>query len=169
MSTQDIQKPPRIVVGVDGSDESKQALRWAESFATATGASIDAIAVWQMPSADGWAPIPGDWDPEKDAEIWLGRAVDDVFKGGRPSRMTLLVQQGSPAPILLSESEGATMLILGSRGHGGFAGLLLGSVSAKCAEHAQCPVLVVHGDRLPPSFTTSGQAAVPAPATSAAG
>ena len=62
----------------------------------------------------------------------------------------MLVQEGLPAKVPLDESKGATMLIVGSRGHGGFSGMLLGSVSANCAEHATCPMLVIHGDRPTP-------------------
>jgi nucleotide-binding universal stress UspA family protein len=61
--------------------------------------------------------------------------------------MRLIAQEGNPAKVLIDRSTGAQMLVVGSRGHGGFAGLLLGSVSSKCAEHAHCPVLIVHGSR----------------------
>ena len=64
--------------------------------------------------------------------------------------MQLVVREGGAAKVLLEASEGAVMLVVGSRGHGGFAGLLLGSVSANVAEHAGCPVFIVHGDQPPP-------------------
>jgi nucleotide-binding universal stress UspA family protein len=68
--------------------------------------------------------------------------------------MNLVVREGNPAHVLLESSAGAMMLVVGSRGRGGFAGLILGSVSAAVAEHASCPVLVVHGDK-PVPVTTS--------------
>ena len=155
MSTQVTSPRARIVVGVDGSEQSKLALRWAQSLAAGLGASIDAVAVWQIPTAYGWSVVPNDWNPELDTEKSLAVAVDEVFGAQRPDDLRLLVRQGNAAQVLLSVSDGATMLVLGSRGHGGFKGLLLGSVSANCAEHAHCPVLVVHGDRAPESFTPS--------------
>ncbi len=66
-------------------------------------------------------------------------------------------REGSAAKVLLDASTGATMLVVGSRGHGGFAGMLIGSVSAGVAEHASCPVLIIHGDR------TLGPIPAPAP------
>jgi nucleotide-binding universal stress UspA family protein len=135
----------RIVVGVDGSVESKLALRWAARIAAATGATIEAVTAWHFPVNFGWSCVPDAWNPETDAVQCLGHLVDDVFPAGRPAGLRLVVREGLPAKILLEESRGAMMLLVGSRGHGGVTGLLLGSVSASCAEHATCPVLVVHG------------------------
>jgi nucleotide-binding universal stress UspA family protein len=140
---------PRIVVGVDGSEQSKLALRWAARLAPDLGAGIHAVAAWQLPTSLDWSVVPYDWDIAGDTETVLTKAVDEVF-AERPAGLQLDVRQGNPAQVLLSLSEDATMLIVGSRGRGGFTGLLLGSVSAKCAEHARCPVLVVHGDWPPP-------------------
>jgi len=147
---------PRIVIGVDGSEQSKLALEWAASLAGALGASVDAVAVWQMPSAYGWSIVAADWSPEEDTHKELAAAVDAVFGAHRPKHLRLLTPQGNAAQVLLSFSEGATMLVLGSRGRGGFKALLLGSVSANCAEHAHCPVLVVHGSRPPATSAVSG-------------
>jgi nucleotide-binding universal stress UspA family protein len=135
----------RIVVGVDGSAQSKLALSWAVRIAAITGATIDAVTAWHFPMNSGWGYTPDAWNPEADATQCLTDSIDDAFGTERPTGLRLLVREGLPAKVLLDESRGATMLIVGSRGHGGFSGLLLGSVSASCAEHATCPVLVVHG------------------------
>ncbi len=139
----------RIVVGVDGSDESKAALRWAARFGAMTGGGIDAVLAWHAPVNVGWTYVPDDWRPDEDAAKTLENAVDEVFGADRPADLALIVEEGNPAKVLLDHSAGAEMLVTGSRGHGGFAGLLLGSVSSHCAEHATCPVLVVHGDQAP--------------------
>ena len=140
------QRSDRIVVGVDGSEQSQQALRWAADYAATIGATLDAVSAWDWPSAAGWgaAPIPMNWDPRQDTEKLLTETIDSVFDGQRPKDLRLLVVEGHPARVLLEQSKGAAMLVVGSRGHGGFAGLLLGSVSASVAEHASCPVLVMH-------------------------
>ena len=137
----------RVVVGVDGSEQSKLALSWAVRISARAGASIDAVTAWHFPINSGWGYVPDAWDPQADATKCLTDSVDEAFGAERPTGLRLLVREGLPAKVLLDESKGATMLIVGSRGHGGFAGLLLGSVSASCAEHATCPVLVVHGGR----------------------
>lgn len=134
----------RIVVGVDGSEPSKAALRWAARCVAAIGGFIDAVIAWQPPSDLGWAYLPSDWRPDQDAEKLLTEAVDEAFGADRPVGMRLTVERGNPAKVLIDQSKNAELLVVGSRGHGGFAGLLLGSVSAGCAEHASCPVLVVH-------------------------
>ena len=138
---------PRIVVGIDGSSCSTEALEWALRIASSTGATIDAVSAWNLPSMYGVGYLPGDYDPAGDAKRIVSETVAAAVGGNRPDGMRLIVKQGTPAKVLLEESKGAQMLVVGSRGHGGFAGLLLGSVSSACAEHATCPVLVVHGDR----------------------
>lgn len=138
-------EPKRIVVGVDGSAPSKDALRWAARIATATGGVIEAIIAWEFPQTYGWPVGMDDWRPDVDAAEVLRQTLDEVFGKERPTGLRTVVAEGHARQVLLSASDGAEMLVVGSRGHGGFAGLLLGSVSAACAEHARCPVLVVHG------------------------
>ena len=146
------QGPPlRIVVGVDGSEESKHALRWAARLAASLDARIDVISAWQYPTYYGWGAYPLEWNPGADMEKQLTATVDEVFGEKRPQAIRLFVQEGSAAHILIQEAHGALMVVVGSRGHGGFTGLLLGSVSSAVAEHASCPVLVVHGDEVPPA------------------
>ena len=139
----------RVVVGVDGSDQSKSALRWAVLIAKMTGARVIAVAVWHLPANYGMVYVPGDWQPGQDAESGLSLTLAAVFGDERPMNLDVLVVEGNPAKVLLDQSVDAQLLVVGSRGHGGFAGLLLGSVSSICAEHASCPVLVVHGDGPP--------------------
>jgi nucleotide-binding universal stress UspA family protein len=134
----------RIVVGVDGSESSKAALRWAARILAATGGFIDAVIAWQPPPYYGWGYVGPEWNPEDEARKVLTAAVDEAFGADRPIGTRLTVERGNPAKVLLDQSKDAVLLIVGSRGHGGFAGLLLGSVSAPCAEHATCPVLVCH-------------------------
>ncbi len=136
----------RIVVGVDGSEQSGLALRWAARLADGLGARIEAIMAWHFPAGSAWG-FPEGWNPEHDARTSLAGTIDAVFGTDPPAGLRQLVYQGMPAKVLLDASAGARMLIVGSRGHGGFAGLLLGSVSSAVAEHAHCPVLVVHPDR----------------------
>lgn len=133
---------PRIVVGVDGSDPSKLALRWAARIAAAEDARIEAVMAWQMPTL-AYESVGPFVDMQHAMEEALMHAVDDVFGEQRPTGMQLRTIQGGGAPVLLDASRDALMVVVGSRGRGGFAGLLLGSVSAKVAEHAECPVLVV--------------------------
>jgi nucleotide-binding universal stress UspA family protein len=140
----------RIVAGVDGSEHARDALRWAAHIAQAVGARVEAVIAWEYPAALGWSVVPDDWDPAEDMRKVLQETVTDVFGGQPPAGLQLLVQEGGAARVLIEACEGATMLVVGSRGHGGFSGLLLGSVSANVAEHAPCPVLIIHGDQAPP-------------------
>lgn len=134
----------RIVVGVDGSEASKTALRWAANQARLTGARLVVVAAWEYPTSFGWAPAyPADWDPEADARTALTEVVDQVLGQQRPDGVELDVAEGHPAPILVEASQGAELLVVGSRGHGAFAGMVLGSVSEHCVAHARCPVVVV--------------------------
>ncbi|MEO7121747.1 MAG: universal stress protein [Lacisediminihabitans sp.] len=139
------QTHPRIVVGVDGSESSLAALRWGQRLSAALNLDIQVISVWQYPvmALGTFYPIEG-WSPEEDTKQILAGVVQTVFGDTPPLSLSTLVRSGPAAPALIEESEGAEMLIVGSRGRGGFVGLLLGSVSSTVSEHAHCPVLVVH-------------------------
>jgi nucleotide-binding universal stress UspA family protein len=138
----------RVVVGVDGSEQSKQALCFAVGIAEITGCTTDAVTVWDMPTSYGWAIAAEDWNPEQDASKVLSRTVAEVLDGHRPAGCVSWFARAT-VPRRWSMRASARTCWRCSRGHGGFAGLLLGSVSANCAEHAQCPVLVVHGPPAP--------------------
>jgi nucleotide-binding universal stress UspA family protein/uncharacterized protein (DUF2267 family) len=136
----------RVVVGVDGSESSKAALRWAARMAPAIGAEIEAVITWQFPGIYAWTVgVAEGRRPDVDAGKLLDDALADVFGSDRPANLVTRVREGGASHELLAASSDAALLVVGSRGHGGFAGLLLGSVSTACAEHATCPVLVVHG------------------------
>lgn len=136
-----------IVVGIDGSESSKNALRWAARMAPSLGAKIHVIVAWEYPIVFGLeGGIPGAWKPDETAKEILENTLNAVFGKNRPAGLKGSISQGHPTFVLLDASKDAEMLIVGSRGLGGFVGLLLGSVSSACAEHAKCAVLVVHGD-----------------------
>ena len=136
---------PLVVVGVDGSESSKAALRWAADYAASVGARLDVITAWHIPATfSGPGYIPSAFDLEVDYEKVLEQVIDEVFGADRPSYLRLVVREGNAAQLLIEASKDADLVVVGSRGHGGFAGLLLGSVSAKVSEHAKCPVLIVH-------------------------
>ena len=149
---------PAIVVGVDGSAPSILALRWAGALAPLLKARIRAVTCWQFQIAVGtFTPVI--WDPEEEARKICAAAVDKAFDGVPPAGLELVAFQGSAAKVLVEESRSARMVVVGSRGHGGFEGLLLGAVSAAVAEHAKCPVLVAHGTDLPTGLLVApGQA-----------
>jgi nucleotide-binding universal stress UspA family protein len=131
------------------------ALRWADFVARSMNCDLDVTIAWQLyPGIGlgaGMASMPPDWNPGSFAEVAAHRTVEAVFATATPPGLRVTVQEGSAAQILLEASKDARMLVVGSRGHGGFTGLLLGAVSAASAEHAKCPVLVVHGTTPPPA------------------
>jgi nucleotide-binding universal stress UspA family protein len=143
-----------IVVGIDGSNESLEALRWALGEARLRGTGLRAVRVWEYPfvapSAE-WTlgtptPQPVAVDPQEVrhlAETQLAQVVSEVEPNGTGVRIEQEVIEGHPANALVEASKGADLLVVGSRGHGGFAGLLLGSVSQACVHHAHCPVVVI--------------------------
>jgi nucleotide-binding universal stress UspA family protein len=145
MSQPTVTRSASIVVGVDGSDSSRQALTWAVHYAALIGAGVEAVTAWNYPTGYGIGTVTSDWNPGEDARDLLAETVVSVLGDDISVPLTRVVREGSAAQILLDETKDAQMLVVGSRGHGGFAGLLLGSVSAHCAEHAHCPVLVIHG------------------------
>ncbi len=136
-----------IVVGVDGSDSSLEALRWAANQARLTGAALEVLATWEYPTSLGWAPAwPPDWDPEGDARKALAEVVEKVLGPHTDIEVRQVVTEGHAALALVNAAEHADLLVVGSRGHGAFAGMLLGSVSEHCATHSPCPVVIVrHG------------------------
>jgi nucleotide-binding universal stress UspA family protein len=139
---------PLIVVGVDGSEPSRQALRWAADQAKLTGAELNVVTTWEYPPTLGWAPpYPSDFDPNQDARKALQDTVKAVLGSDPGVVVHHVVKEGHPAFVLTEAAQGAALLVVGSRGHGAFAGMLLGSVSEYCASHAPCPVVVVrHAD-----------------------
>jgi nucleotide-binding universal stress UspA family protein len=138
----------KIVVGVDGSKHSDRALAWAIEEAKLRRARLQVVSVWHVPAlvygGPGFAPQ-------------LDSAVDDAFKevaeesalaAARTARevdvdVEMDVEHGQAVEKLLEAAADADMLVVGSRGHGGFAGLMLGSVSSQCAHHAPCPLVIV--------------------------
>lgn len=139
-------RQPRIVVGVDGSGPSLLALRWAVAQAELTGAVLQAVSVWDYPVVAAWAPVSGMEDLEKECREMLYRSVLGTI-GNSLVPVRQLVVRGHPAAMLLKAARGADMLVVGCRGHGGFVGSLLGSVSRYCVQHASCPVMVVRTPR----------------------
>lgn len=132
-----------IVVGVDGSAASADALRWAMRQAEHTGAEVRAVLAWQLPAVTYDYPVTwGDMDFEAAARKDLQRVVDDVSAEHPGVAVTAELVRGHPAEVLVGRSREAGLLVVGSRGHGAFAGMLLGSVSVYCTQHAHCPVIV---------------------------
>lgn len=133
----------RIVVGVDGSESSIAALRYAARIADALDVPLDAVMVWSYPPITG-AEFGVAWAPQKDAERILAKAAETALGHQARDRLTMTVLPGPAARTLIELSDSCGMLVLGSRGVGGFTGLVLGSVVAACAAHAHCPVMIVH-------------------------
>lgn len=136
-----------IVVGVDGSEDSRHALGWALAEAELRGASVQAIHAWSLPVAFGGPTMPPQaFEPttvHDHARESLDAAVDEVAGGSPSVEVERIVERGAAADVLVRAAEHADLLVVGSRGRGGFAGLLLGSVSQQCAHHAGCPVVIV--------------------------
>ncbi len=134
----------RIVVGVDGSPSSKAALRWAICQAKLTGAVVEAVTAWWYPSGFGLpGAIDDTADSADDAEKTLTVALAEVSALDPAVVVCPRLVQGHPTEVLVREAVGADLLVVGSRGHGGLLGAVLGSVSQHCAQQAPCPVLVM--------------------------
>lgn len=132
-----------IVAGVDGSRNSTDALRWAARQAELTGGRVHAVIVWRLPVSYRYAPDYSDVDFVEDARKTLDDAVAETL-GPKPEvPVVTRVLEGHPAQVLIEATRDADLLVVGSHGHGAFAGMLLGSVSQHCVQHAHCPVVVV--------------------------
>jgi nucleotide-binding universal stress UspA family protein len=150
---------PAIVVGVDGSAGAREALRWALAEGRLRNAPVRVVHAWTFgyigAGVDGygaWGGALGAYtslgidlnDLHRAAEDLLERAIADVGEESDGVQIERLVVQGTPAEVLVHAAAPSDLLVVGSRGHGGFVGLLLGSVSQQCVHHARSPVVVVH-------------------------
>jgi nucleotide-binding universal stress UspA family protein len=158
-----------VVVGVDGSEGAKEALRWALGEARLRKAPVRAVHAWMFGYIGGsvegypyWGGALGAYtslgvdlgDLHEAAEDLLERALADAGEETEGIEIERQVIQGPAAQVLVEAAFPGDLLVVGSRGHGGFAGLMLGSVSQQCVHHAPCPIVVVH----PPKPTpTSGE------------
>jgi nucleotide-binding universal stress UspA family protein len=134
----------RIVVGVDGSEASIEALRRARKLAVPLGAQVIATAYWEFPQVYGGYVAMGIEGFEESAEEVLKDSLEKAFGPDLPDNVESRLVRGHARESLIEASRDADMIVVGRRGHGGFGGLLLGSVSSACVAHAHCPVLVVH-------------------------
>jgi nucleotide-binding universal stress UspA family protein len=132
---------PVIVVGVDGSEGSMDALRWAAGQARLTGASLRAVASWRWPSY--LTRVPPGVDPAGDTERTLHESVTPIRAEFPDVEISEHVVQGPAGPALLTQAENATLLVVGARGRAAFPGMLLGSVAEYCVRNGPCPVVVV--------------------------
>jgi nucleotide-binding universal stress UspA family protein len=137
-----------VVVGVDGSDPSVAALTWASRYGAATGATVRAVRVWHYPTAAGLPPGKTPEPVETEVEGWVREELSQAVTKANPdssAQVETKIVYGHPAQALIDESRGESLLVLGHRGHGGFAEALTGSIVIHCVNHADCPVVVVRG------------------------
>jgi nucleotide-binding universal stress UspA family protein len=146
-ATDSVQAPSgdgRIVVGVDGSHSSASALAWAVRQAKFTGSGVDAVVTWAIPAAAAVAGgLPETFNPAADAAGAANELVGPVRAANPDVDLRTVEVEGPAGPSLVDYAASAELLVIGSRGHGFVAGLLLSSVSEYCVSHAHCPVLVV--------------------------
>lgn len=141
--------PGFIVVGVDGSDGSKRALEWAAAEAHTRDASLKLVTAWHLPAmvygGMGWTGI--DTETISGLREFTAKRLEEICKEHATSLDGLdverIVSEDAAASALLDAARGADLLVVGTRGHGGFSGLLLGSVSQQCAHHSPCPIVIV--------------------------
>lgn len=136
----------RIVVGVDDSPQAAAALRWALDEARLRHATLEVVHTWLFPVIGDVAGAAADTlvrDLERAARQLLDHVVDGVAGSDPGVKVERRVVEGGAAMVLIDAAVDAELLVVGSRGRGGFAGLLLGSVAQQCLHHAPCPVVVV--------------------------
>ncbi|MFE7607041.1 universal stress protein [Streptomyces celluloflavus] len=144
------EKPGRIVVGIDGSQSSQHALRWAVRQAEMTHSVVNAVIAWECPplyGSIGWSEGPRELAAhlKEQARTTLDETITKVVGARNAAKVETTVAYGTAAAALLEAARDASLLVVGSRGHGGFTGVLLGSVSQHCTQHAPCPVVIVRG------------------------
>ncbi len=134
---------PVIVAGVDGSEDSKTALRWAVRQASLTGGTVRAVTAWQVPWRIYLAPSYTEADYERDAAEMLAKAVADALGPDPAAPVITRLIQDRPATALTRQAEDAELLVVGCHGRGELPGMHLGSVASYCVHHAPCPVTVI--------------------------
>jgi nucleotide-binding universal stress UspA family protein len=132
---------PLVAVGVDGSPESAKATAWAANYARLTGGTLELVIAWARPLSYGLPLVVGGYNPEAEARAIVEKAAADIDLP--VERIHLAVENAAAPTALLAHAARADLLVVGSRGHGGFSELLLGSVSMHCVHHSTCPVVVV--------------------------
>ena len=152
MSTSSTSSAPRIVVGVDASPSSRAALRWAVRYASLAGGTVDAVQARHAPPVDaigGFGQSPAEVDDEDvvadEARRALDAVVNEEVKPDDRHLVTCRVFDGHPAEALMTAAADADLLVVGSRGRGGFGGALLGSVGQYLTHHSPCPVVIMRG------------------------
>ena len=135
-----------IVVGVDDSPAAAQAVQWAAEEAALRGASLHVMHAWDLPRFAGFedAPVTRSGLQDESKRI-LERLTSEATEGQPGLQVVGVSVEGAPAEELITAAGEADLLVVGSRGEGGFKGLLLGSVSHQCALHARCPIVIVRG------------------------
>jgi nucleotide-binding universal stress UspA family protein len=145
---------PGIIVGIDGSAHSHHALEWAVSEAAARHAPLTVLTVNEALAGSWGGPVPclGDQELTEKARDAAQQETDGVLEKtdeqSRPLAVTVRAVAGLPAEALLSAAADADMIVVGSRGAGGFKRLLMGSVSTVVTHHAHCPVVVIPDDNV---------------------
>jgi nucleotide-binding universal stress UspA family protein len=151
-------KISRIVVGVDGSAASRDALRWALDLSGLTGAAVEVVAAWTLGGHVEWTVrttnyglvtlpgVPAKPDVQAAVEVSVAETIEAAAGSPDPDHVTRRVREGHPTAVLLDAAADADLLVLGRHGHGGVAAALLGSVSRHCVDQAHCPVVVVPAD-----------------------
>jgi nucleotide-binding universal stress UspA family protein len=132
-----------VVVGIDGSAESRAALRWASRYAARIGGSLCAVAVWEDQVQFGPAAVFPEPEFQVAAGQWLERSLAELPDELSPDEVTTRIGRGDPARVLVDVSRDAELLVLGNHGRGAPSRALLGSVALACAHHARCPVVLV--------------------------
>ncbi len=138
----------RVVVGFDGSDDGRRALRWALEEARVRHVGLEVVVAWQYPPTHAVVAT---------AALRFAGAAEEVARRAREEAarrapgvvLTVAVVDEAIVPALLDRTRGAALLVVGPHGQGGYRDLLLGSVAVQCTHHALCPVVVVHGSRVP--------------------
>jgi nucleotide-binding universal stress UspA family protein len=147
----------QILVAVDGSPASLEALRHGQRMAMLTGSEVVAVAAWRPFRHLVLPPTSG--HPRDAAQELVEKSIVEAFRGMPTPNIRVVTVEGDPATALVELSAQADLLVVGSRGHSGMAGVLLGSVSAACAAQAACPVLVVHAPTITDTSSTAREGA----------